>query len=137
MLVVDASVVAKWLIEEAGSDQARALVDGPEALCAPELLLAEIGNLLWRKIRLGETTTEQAIQGFEALRYGDIDLASLTDLHDAAFGLSRALDHPIYDCYYLSLAERQDAPLVTADRRFLQAVAGTAFADRVRLLGAP
>lgn len=26
-------------------------------------------------------------------------------------------DHPIYDCFYLALALKEDAPLVTADRK--------------------
>lgn len=38
---------------------------------------------------------------------------------DAALKLSLALDHPIYDCLYLALAEKLDAPLISADQRLL------------------
>ena len=31
--------------------------------------------------------------------------------------LARRLDHPLYDCVYLALAEREEATLVTADQR--------------------
>jgi predicted nucleic acid-binding protein len=30
-------------------------------------------------------------------------------------------DHPIYDCFYLALAEREHLPIVTADGRLLAA----------------
>ena len=54
-LVVDASVVIKWHVEEVHSAAARELLDdgGPE-MHAPELLLPEVGNILWKKIRRAE-----------------------------------------------------------------------------------
>jgi len=33
--------------------------------------------------------------------------------------LTRLLDHPIYDCLYLALAERERLAIVTADGRML------------------
>jgi predicted nucleic acid-binding protein len=35
------------------------------------------------------------------------------------------LRHPVYDCFYLALAEREDATLVTADRRLIGRLAGS------------
>jgi predicted nucleic acid-binding protein len=35
------------------------------------------------------------------------------------------LDHPVYDCLYLALAHRIGATLVTADARFVNALAET------------
>jgi predicted nucleic acid-binding protein len=49
--------------------------------------------------------------------------------------IARELDHAIYDCLYLALAEAEEVAMVTADRRLLAAVRGTALADRVSLLG--
>ena len=34
--------------------------------------------------------------------------------------LARRLGHPVYDCVYLALAEREDAAFVTADQRLLR-----------------
>ena len=42
-----------------------------------------------------------------------------------AVRLSLALDHPVYDCLYLALAHRIGATLVTADARFVNALAET------------
>jgi predicted nucleic acid-binding protein len=41
-----------------------------------------------------------------------------------AFAIASAAGHSVYDCLYLALAEREDCPLVTADRRFYRAFAG-------------
>ena len=49
VVVVDASVAAKWLIEEPDSAIAVGLLDGSLDLHAPRLLASEIGNMLWRK----------------------------------------------------------------------------------------
>ena len=45
--------------------------------------------------------------------------------------LAHALDHPIYDCLYLALADREDVGLVTADARLVEKVARTAWRKRV------
>jgi predicted nucleic acid-binding protein len=57
-------------------------------------------------------------------------------LERRALELAIALDHPVYDCLYLALAERMGVGMVSADRRFLRAMAGTAFEPLGRMLGA-
>ena len=44
-------------------------------------------------------------------------------LHTRALELAIDLRHPIYDCFYLALAEREAAALVTADTRLLAVAA--------------
>ena len=43
---------------------------------------------------------------------------------DAAMALAIRLKHPIYDCFYLALAERERCALVTADARLIAAAKG-------------
>lgn len=64
-----------------------------------------------------------------------VRLASLDQLIRRAAAIARELDHPIYDSLYLALVEAEEVAMVTADRRLLAAVHGTALADRVTLLG--
>jgi len=51
--IVDASVVAKWFLPEPHKDKAETLLrdflDEKIELTAPELLVVEVGNLLWKR----------------------------------------------------------------------------------------
>jgi predicted nucleic acid-binding protein len=51
---------------------------------------------------------------------------SSESLAQQALELARTLDHPTYDCLYVALALREEATLVTADRRLLRTL-GPAF----------
>ena len=61
-----------------------------------------------------QTALDTALLSFEAL-------IPLEDLRAHALEFAIELDHPIYDCFYLALAERERCPLVTADARLLSA----------------
>lgn len=112
-LIVDSSVAVKWVADEPGSDRARALYLSDECW-APALIMAEVGNALWKKRRMNLVTFEQATAALRALP-DRIRLSDMTDLAPRAFALAADLDHAIYDCFYLALAERERVPLVCAD----------------------
>lgn len=57
---------------------------------------------------------------------------STSSLIVAAGRLAIDLDHPVYDCIYLALALQEGYPVVTADRRFHDAVKRHPYlADRI------
>ena len=124
-LVVDASVAVKWLVREEFSDIADEILNGQHEVYAPHLLAVEVGNALWRKARSGEIERPQA--GLLAAEINEIGVnwADDEDVCADAVRLALALNHPIYDCTYLALAHRIGAKMVTADERFVNAVAGT------------
>lgn len=119
MLVVDASVIATALGDDAdGGDRARARIRG-EALAAPELMDLEVVSVIRRQLRAGAMDVRRA------------DFA-LTDL--AALPIQRVPHGPllrrcwelrdnftIYDAAYVALAEALDADLLTGDRRLARA----------------
>lgn len=120
--VVDASVVAKWLISEPDTADALSL-RGAEALIAPDLIVAECANILWKAAKRGELPGAQALLGAELLEHADLDLRPMGALVRAATGLAIDLDHPAYDCFYLALAVAEDCPFVTADVKLARKVA--------------
>lgn len=87
-------------------------------LYAPELLVAECANALWRKTRLAELTKDEAVFAARLLQRADIELVPMRPLLETATKLAMALDHPAYDCLYLALAESLSCDLVTAHERF-------------------
>lgn len=122
-LIVDASVAVRWYLPESGSDPAERILAGAASLLAPELVLAEIGNAVWKRVRKSEVSIETALAIVDRAKTAFTKLTSMSELAAPAMGLSARYDHPIYDCFYLALAERESAPLVTADKR-LAALAG-------------
>lgn len=127
VVVVGASVAAKWLIEEPDSAIAVGLLDGSLDLHAPRLLASEIGNMLWRKALKG------LIGDYEAARLAAALLAMPLRWRDdegtcvEALRIAVELGHPACDCMYLALGLRIGAKVVTADKRFVSAVSSTEY----------
>ena len=135
--VIDASVAAKWLAPEPDSPQAEALLG--DELIVPDLLYAEVGNILWKKQLRGEMDAATAQVGARWLLQLPMHVHDSASLLADALALSLQMQHPAYDCFYLVLAMRADVPMVTADRRFharCQAGDAAELGQRVRLLGA-
>jgi predicted nucleic acid-binding protein len=117
-IVVDASVAAQWVLDEPGSDRALALKN-EHALIAPSLIASEIGNALWKAVRRGTITRPDALAAIDAILVPFDALIPVEDLRNRALDLALELDHPIYDCFYLALAERERVAMVSADGRLL------------------
>ena len=121
-LVIDASIAIKWVIEEEGTPQALTLRTA--RLLAPELLVAECANILWKKARRNELSREEALLAARLLQTAAIELVPTRSLLAAATRIAIELDHPAYDCLYLALAIENDCRFVTADERFLRKLGG-------------
>ena len=132
---IDASIACKWFVEEEGSAAAEKLLVGGETLLAPDLIVAEVCSALWKKLRAGHMTTAQATTAMNGLSGFFDGLVPCHRLGARALAIAGELDHPVYDCFYLALAELNDVKLVTADGRLLARLAGTPWAGRVIGLG--
>ncbi|MGN6573805.1 MAG: type II toxin-antitoxin system VapC family toxin [Pseudolabrys sp.] len=113
-LVVDASVAVKWVLSEPGSPNARSL-QAEGGLIAPSLIAAEVGNALWKAVRRDGFARQDALDAIRTILLAFDALIPIEDLRLRALELSLDLGHPIYDCFYLALAERERAPLVCVD----------------------
>ena len=129
LLIIDASVALKWLVEESDSEAALAL-QGRD-LAAPALLRIEAANVLRTLVARQEATRGQAIELLTFLQEAPVTIVDPDDaLETRALELALDLGHPIYDCVYLALAERMGRTLVTADKRFLRALRDSPHASR-------
>jgi predicted nucleic acid-binding protein len=120
-LVIDASVAIKWLVPEAGSAAARALVEDGTELVIPDLLLIEVANVLWKLTRLRQIAATDASNLMGLLSKAVHRIEPSVPLLPRALALSLSIDHTVYDCVYLALAEREQLPVVTDDRRLVSA----------------
>ena len=115
-IVIDASVAVKWVVEEDGTAEALALLDGG-SLSAPDLLISECVNILWKKVRRSELQTDEAIMAARLIQRSDVEIVPTRGLMEEALKLSIDINHADYDCIYLSLALEKDWQFVTADAR--------------------
>jgi len=135
MIIVDASVAVKWVVSEADSAEAAALLDQGR-LGAPASWLSEASNALWAKVMRRQLTPEEARGQAADLTDAPVATIPLPGLLSVAMRMALELEHPIYECFYLAAAVQRDTYVVTADRRFFaKAVAQPALSERIRLLG--
>ena len=124
-LVIDASVAVKWFVEEEFSELVDRLLESGHELLAPRLMASEVSNALSRKARRGELERDRAAALTATIPRMVVKWADDERICPDAVRLSMAVELPLYDCVYLALAQQTGGILVTADNRFLNAVART------------
>jgi len=136
-ITVDASIVIKWFVVEPLSQESRLLLARHLELQAPDLLLPEFANTIWKKVRRHEIADPEPF--LSELH----SLSELIELYPADLLIERAsqlafeIDHPVYDCLYLACAQISGTPLVTADKRLVARVDESQSGLEVRNIGAP
>ena len=119
VLVIDASIAVKWVVEEDGTPEALAIRQKAR-LMAADLLIAESANILWKKVQRRELVKQEALIAARLLQGADIELLPMRSLCETATRISIEVNHPAYDCLYLALAVEKQCRFVTADDRFLK-----------------
>ncbi len=120
-LVIDASIAMKWVVEEDGTALALALRQQAR-LVAPNLLVPECANILWKKVQRKELGKDEALLAARLLQSAEIELVPTRALMETATRLAIDLGHPAYDCLYLALAIKNDCQFVTADERMVNKI---------------
>lgn len=131
-LVVDTSVVIKWLVDE--GDNAAAIPYLGTELIAPELVLIEVGSVAWKKWRKGEMSIEQ-VEMVTAFVLSFVATLPVRPFAEPALQIALALNHPVYDCYFLATAQHLETKVLTFDARLARACSGTQFEQYVHYLG--
>jgi len=133
--VVDASVVAAAFFQEEFADEARTLLVSGCQLRTPDLIYAEVANAIWKRQRRGEINEEEAGQLLADFLSLPLLVTPSNKLIGPALPLAIQTGCTVYDCLYLALAVDQACPLITGDRRLVNALARTMLADHVRWIG--
>ena len=133
-VVVDSSVAIKWFVPEDRSERALRLLDGTFELIAPDLLVPECANVLWKKTTRGEISAGEARLVLRALGAAPVRLVASRDIIDAAFEIATSLGRTVYDSLFVTLAVARECVLVTGDHRMARALAAGPLAGTVRSL---
>ena len=141
LVVVDASIAAKWYLPEDLSKEAEDLLvsayRGETRLVAPSLLGPELGNVFWQRHRRGDISLDRLREAWAAFEAAPLGLVETAGLMPAALEVAVACRCTVYDALYVALAEacREEGTIVlTADRCLISRLAGTVFAGRARAL---
>jgi len=121
LYVIDASIGAKTVVREPDSPLAvrflRVAAAAGALFLAPANYASEAANVLWKHCRLlGDLTWDEAEDGLRAMLATPPVLYPLPLLAEHALQLALHFRRPVYDCFYVALAQRERCPLVTADR---------------------
>lgn len=128
--VVDASVGIKLFLEEDGSERVKQLFawgfqQSDECLFVPDLFFIECANILWKKVQRAEFPFDSAADSIADLKSLELVATPTSDLITVAFDIACAHRVTAYDACYVALSEIKDVPLITADRKLREALAGS------------
>lgn len=139
-LVIDASVVLKWLglfQHEPLAAKAQLLLDrwqqGSVGLLAPDLVWAEVANAHWRGVRQNRFPATDAQASLATLHGHGLPTVRSEPFVDRALEIACHHGRTAYDSLYVALAESSRSTLLTADEKLANALAGS---FPVRWLGA-
>ena len=113
--VLDASAAVEVLLQRRKAEALSGLLAEAEWVLAPTLYVAELTNVFWKYHRynsLPQETCETALA--HGLELPDT-LARDAELQREAFAMACRCSAPAYDMFYLVLARRNAATLLTID----------------------
>ena len=122
-IVIDASVAVKWFNIEEYSDEAVKLknlhVAGIIKLIAPLHLIYEVGNSIWKNRQINNIDASNAVLYLLELEISLIppDRKSIKRIMEIA----RNKNISFYDACYIGLAEKYGIPLISADKKQIEA----------------
>lgn len=124
VIVVDASVVIKWFIEEEYSREARLLrkayEDGIIDVAAPTLLPYEVLNALKYSGAFGEDELKEVASILDDFQFTLYNLEGKQALKAIELAMRKGIT--IYDASYVALALMLNTILYTADEKLLKKV---------------
>ena len=130
LVVVDASVAAKWFLPENGEalvSQALALLDAYDKeevrFVVPDLFYVETASAIWKAVRAGRVPRAFADQALVLLTQRKFPTVPSLKLVDQAFQIAADHGRTVYDCLYVALAVQTNSQLITADERLANALA--------------
>ena len=120
-LVLDTSAAANIVLSTPDGVRLADVVEQADWVIAPGLFHSELGNTLWKTVRFGSLTQDEAVNLYD-------DAVALVDEFVAdqplvIQAMTTALQHghPVYDMVFVALAQRYGCKLLTTDKK-LQAL---------------
>jgi predicted nucleic acid-binding protein len=124
LLVVDASVIAKWYLTDEESSAAAvalrsAFSEGHVSIAVPDLMSYEVANAIHIARQRGRLGTHDVQHAVADLISWDFVYSGADELLVEGMDAARRFGCALYDAAYVALAEQLGCDLVTADQRLV------------------
>lgn len=117
-IVLDASAAVEIALNRGRARSFTELLEQADLVLSPDLFIAEVVNTLWKYHQFEKLDVRSCDQAIEfAIGLVDTIIPS-GELHRDAFLLARTTRRAAYDMFYLAVARREDAALLTVDASF-------------------
>lgn len=118
-VVLDTSAAMDIILHAPGGERYSRALEEAEWIEAPDIYIAEAANVCWKRNRNGELGSKDCEAALEhALALPNIFVPAL-ELYREAFSLAVNSQRAVYDMFFLALARRQGATLLSADKGLL------------------
>ena len=125
-IVVDSSVAIKWFIPQNYSVEANQILSAYQenklTLIAPDLIYAEIGNIVWKIQRFQGLNPEDAQNIIDLFQKIQINIISANELLKDAYEFAVKYQRSVYDSLYIVLSLKENCRFVSADERLYNAI---------------
>jgi predicted nucleic acid-binding protein len=119
-VVVDSSVVAKWVLPEADSEHAQQLlaeaVAHGGALVILDLALVEVTNAIWKQHLQKLISSDEASRLLDCLLRIPVRIEAARTLLASALDIAKTHGRAVYDALFVALAEKTGLQGITADQ---------------------
>ena len=125
-VVIDSSVAIKWFIAQDYSLEANKILDAYQSqqitLIAPDLIYAEIGNIVWKIQRFQGLTNHEAEMILDLFQQIQLKIFPADELLKDAYQFAVNYQRTVYDSLYVVLSIRENCKFITADAKLYNAI---------------
>lgn len=127
-VVVDSSVVAKWILPEADSGQTQRVITDVATqghrLIVLDLVFPEVANAIWKQYQRRLASLDEANQFLDGLLQCPVHVEPAAGILESGFEIATRYGRSVYDALFVALAEDLGIRGVTADEPLYRAVSG-------------
>ena len=129
--VVDASAICSAFFQEEHAAAAQRLLASDCNLHAPELIIAEVASVIWKRVTRDEIDADEATALLADFRQLPLQITPSDGLIESALAIALETGRTVYDSLYLALAIDRECRLVTVDKRLINALTDTPLSKHV------
>jgi predicted nucleic acid-binding protein len=120
IIVCDASAALEIALNRNDANKYKEILKDSDIVLAPDIYPSEISNALWKYVTIAGQKIEECEKALEYCLGLVDDIIETRSICREAFSEAIKQKHPVYDIFYLVIARRNNALLVSKDKKLLK-----------------